>query len=823
MAAMTWATPLILALVITGAASAALAVDAGPSPAPKPGRGDELAREATALFAVSCLSCHGAERPKGGLRLDDRAALLRGGEGGPAIVPGRSADSLLLRRVRTETADAPRMPVKKAALTTEQIALLTTWIDAGAPWPAGGHWAWTAPRLPAIPVVRDQAWVRNPIDAFVLARLERDGLRPAPEAPPATLIRRLSLDLIGLPPTPEEVDTALADSAPDAWNRQIDRLLASPHHGERWATPWLDGARYGDSAGRKDATRSVWKYRDWVIDALNHDLPYDRFTIQQIAGDLLPNATVADRIATGFSRNSVDNAINDKEEERWYADVDRTNTLGTVWLGLTVGCAQCHDHKYDPIPQRDYYRLLAFFAQAEDQPLAIPLEPAVRSALDSELQQLDGWALELAARRADEVADWEAHAGKAAAKTDKVLAAALSGPAAGRDRAAKLMIAAAFLATDPDQVETVDRLRQVRRQVTEAKITTLVLAERKVLKPVPLRIAGSYSRPGEIVEPGVPTALGALPAGAARNRLGLAQWLVDGRNPLTARVAVNRIWAQHFGRGLVETAEDFGSQGRAPSHSDLLDWLACEFVAQGWSMKALHRLITGSATWRQSSARDAAAHERDGDNRLLARGARFRLSGETLRDQALSIGGLLDRGLGGPPVFPPLPAAAVDGAGGGGWKASTGRDQWRRSIYVFWKRAALHPVFGAFDAPSREFCVVRRTRTTTPLQALTMLNEPQFVAAARGLARRMIAVTGTAARIDLGWRMCLARLPVAAERAAVTTFAEAGLRRYRADPAAAALLNGGEPLPAGSSAADLAAWTLVANVLLNLDATQTQE
>jgi hypothetical protein len=704
----------------------------------------DFARDIQPIFKARCLKCHDWIKRRGQLRLDSGAYALHGGVSGKVIIPGNSRDSRLVQLITAADPDE-RMPQKGEPLSAEEIRLIRTWIDAGAHWPASEadatfapHWAYRKPVSPPVPAVRHADRVRNPIDAFVLARLEREGLQPSPEAPPATLLRRVSLDLTGLPPSPAEVDAFLADASPDAYERVVDRLLASPHYGERWARPWLDLARYADTdGGSGDSPRTMWFYRDWVIDALNRDMPFDRFTIEQLAGDLLPGATLAQQVATGFHVNAVknDEAGVDFEEVSWERLVDRVNTTATVWLGTTLACAQCHNHKYDPFTQREYYRLLAFF----------------------------------------------------------------------------------------------DNDREVGLRAPGG--VTVVLSERwKGQTPsTHMRIRGSFASKGPKVEAGVPRALHPMRPEWPLNRLGLAYWLVDRENPLVARVVVNRFWGEFFGRPLVETAEDFGTQGRPPSHPELLDWLATEFGRRDFSMKAVHRLIATSATYRQSSRVTAEVAEKDPQNLLLARGPRFRMEAEMIRDVALAASGLLSRKIGGPSVYPPQPDASgfiANNRGRADWRTSTGEDRHRRGLYTFWRRTAPHPALTSFDAPSREVTTVVRPRTNTPLQALTALNDPAFVEAARGLARRMAreATGSPRERAAHGFRLCVARAPESEELdELVRVYARERDHFTSARDAAGRLM---ADLAARADAAELpelAAWTVVASVLLNLDETLTKE
>jgi hypothetical protein len=724
--------------------------------APPVGGTVDFVRDIQPILRAHCTKCHGHAKVRGQLRLDNKSHALHGGVSGPVILPGNPRDSRLLHLIgRTDPAE--RMPQQADPLSPDKIRLLQTWIAQGAPWPDEAsvgppfapHWAYRKPTRPAPPAVKTPAWVRTPVDAFVLARLEQEGLAPAGEAARPTLLRRLALDLTGLPPTPAEVDAFVGDRRPDAYERQVDRLLASPHYGERWARPWLDLARYADTEGGSwDRERPwMWRYRDWVVQALNRDLPFDRFTLEQLAGDLLPNATLDQKIATGFHRNAVKNEEDgvDAAEVRWETLVDRVDTTATVWLGATLACARCHNHKYDPFPQADYYRLLAFFEPAEDQDL--PLETPARPTPKEEIP------------------------------------------------------------------------------------SAMVLRERPGAEPpaTHLRVRGAFVQKGERVTAATPGALSPWREGWPRNRLGLALWLLDPDNPLTARVTVNRLWAEYFGRGLVDTPEDLGTQGSRPSHPELLDWLATELVGRQWSLKAIHRTIVTSATYRQSSRLTPALRSRDPDNRLVARGPRFRLEAEVLRDQALAASGLLSRRLGGPPVFPPQPDASGALANNKAvldWTPSTGEDRYRRAIYTFWRRTAPFPMFTTFDAPSHEHVAVRRPRTNTPLQALSGLNDPAFVEAARALARRVLqeAPAEPRARATLAFRLCVARSPESGELAELARLFQQERDHFRADrEAATRLLAGLQPPPRPAEAPELAAWTVVANVILNLDETLTKE
>lgn len=750
-------------------------------------------RDIRPILSNHCLKCHGPDLKKAGLDLQDRAAVLRQLKSGNfAIVPGKSSESELLQRVTSPDEDI-RMPPKGKGerLTGAQLAKLRGWIDQGAKWEE--HWAYVKPRRPPLPEVHQWTWVRNGIDSFVLARLEREGHAPSPEADRATLIRRVSLDLIGLPPTLDEVDAFLADQSPDALEKVVDRLLDSPHYGERQALPWLDEARYADTNGyEKDDRRTIWPYRDWVMNAFNRDRPFDQFTIEQIAGDLLPNATPEQKIATGFHRNTMVNTEGgtDDEEFRVAALIDRVNTTMAVWMGTTMGCAQCHNHKYDPFTQAEYYKLFAFLNSTEDRGRGN--EPILEMPTATEV-----------------------------ARRDRINAAIV--PLRVPAITPNVLLAAALVRGAQPRVATLQR-----EGAAVKPANTLIMKELVKPRPTHILIRGSHANQGDVVSPGVPAKLHALPPNQpAANRLALARWLVDANNPLVGRVIMNRTWAQYFGRGFVDTSEDFGVQGDPPTHPELLDWLADEFARQKWGLKAMHRLIVTSATYRQSSHVTRPLVERDPYNRLFARGPRFRMYGEMVRDNALAISGLLNRKIGGPSVFPYQPDGVWNNPySGDKWITSTSGDQYRRGLYTFWRRTAPYAALMAFDAPSREVCTERRPRTNTPLQALATLNDKAFVEPAAALARRMMTeVQGTEhERAAHGFRLCVARRPSPAELERLLDLYRDNLEKYAQDPAAAkAMATSGLPEPPKAmDPAMLAAWTVVANVLLNLDETVTK-
>jgi mono/diheme cytochrome c family protein len=794
-------------------------------------------RDVKPLLAKHCVSCHAEAKPRGGLRLDTAGGALKGGRGGPSVIPGKADESSLVLAVLGE-GDTERMPLKRAPLSEAQIAILRTWIDRGAEHPndekpsvPAVHWAFVAPVHCAVPSVKDTQWPRNPIDAFILAAIEKEGIAPSPEADRATLIRRASLDLIGLPPTPEEVEAFLADTNADAYERMVDRLLASPHYGERLARQWLDLARYADSNGYSiDAPRSIWKYRDWVIDALNADLPFDQFTIDQIAGDLRPGATLADRVATGFHRNTPINQEGgiDVEQFRIESVVDRVNTTASVFLGLTMGCAQCHDHKYDPLTQKEYYQLFAFLNNCDEpempvgDPELVALRDAVQAKIDTYLKDLR----EKDSALVEKCRAWEAGLDMAGRqKQSQEVRAAFDVVADKRDEAQKAVVFAAFVDQDPSVREQRKFIAGLRRKAPHL-VTTMVVKEREKPRETHRLIQGDFTRPGEVVAPGVPAVLPPVESVlATASRMDLARWLVDPKNPLTARVTINRLWQSAFGRGLVETENDFGTQGSLPSHPELLDWLATEFIAQGWSLKAMERLIVTSATYRQSSRLrpDLAAVDRD--NRKLARQSRLRLDAELVRDAALRASGFLTSTIGGPSVYPPQPDGVMSlGQMRREWKADAGADRYRRGMYTFLWRATPHPLLTVFDAPDATRACTRRVRSNTPLQALTLLNDEAFFEFAQALAARVLKESpeNDTARLTQAFRLCLSRSPNEKELRRLQEL----LAQQRAESGSGATTIE-HPMPDDGAAfagnSEQAPWIGVARVLLNLDEFITRE
>ncbi len=694
------------------------------------------------------------------------------------------------------------------------------------------HWAFVAPVRPAVPRLDPQWRAANPIDAFVHARLAKDQIRPSSEADRVTLIRRLSLDLTGLPPSIEAVDAFVQDRDPDAYERVVDQLLASPHYGERWGRWWLDSARYADSNGYSvDAQRSVWKYRDWVIHALNRDISFEQFTLWQLAGDLVETNSLPPRasalepvIATGFHRNTQINQEGgiDPEQFRVESVMDRVNTTATVWLGITLGCAQCHDHKFDPFTQREYYQFYAFFNStvedghgkgAPDGMLEIPDEMEGASDAAKQLVEAEADIERYLNTKGSELANWERSlTDEQKAKLENEVRKALGKPFAEMAAKQKRVVFAAFKPDDAEFKQRNTKLAQLERSQPKP-VTTLVM--RELPKPRETRVftKGDFTRPAAAVTPGVPAILHSFVTRTNANRGDLARWLVDTNNPLTARVIVNRVWQQYFGRGLVQTENDFGAQGSAPTHPDLLDWLACEFmqptIRQGdkparWSLKHLHRLIVNSATYRQSSKARADLAVNDPENQLLARQNRLRLDAEIVRDVGLTASGLLSPSIGGPSVFPPQPDGVMNlGQSRREWKPSSGSDRYRRGMYTFFWRATPHPTLSVFDAADGFSTCTRRIRSNTPLQALTLLNDEAFHEFAEAFANRVLQseIKSDTDRIDYAFRLCLARTPSSSERQRLMDL----LKHDSAE------------------ANSPSAWTAVARVLLNLDETMTRE
>jgi hypothetical protein len=803
-------------------------------------------RDIRPILSKRCFACHGPEKRRSGLRLDGMSFLHQGGDRGPAVIPGKAAESLLVHAVAGDDPDVAIMPPKGERLSHEEVSLIRAWIDQGThavtqetktkpAVPASHHWAFQPVVRPPLPLVRDMSWIRNPIDRFILARLESKGIHPAPEADRATLLRRLSLDLTGLPPTLADVDGFIAnDRRPGAYEQCVERLLASPSYGERWGRHWLDAAAYADSGGSEsDFPLPLWKYREWVIDALNRDLPFDRFVVEQLAGDMLPNATVDQKIATGFLCTAMFDGVRGMNEiARLQMTIDRVNMVGTVFLGLTLGCAQCHSHKFDPISQREYYQFFAFLDSIDDgrqeMELASPEEIARRDAVRAQVAALEQErkAYEQAAVARQDA--WEAALdGAARARLAPELQSALKIAPARRTEPQKTAVRTAFLAQDPgdqQRSQTIKTLRDREPKFVKAH----VLKELATPRTTHVLRRGELYQPGDPVSADVPSVLPPVSAAKGRSRLDMARWLVQPKHPLTSRVIVNRVWERYFGIGLVPTEDNFGLSGEPPSDAELLDWLASEFVEQGWSFKGLHRLIVGSATYRQSSHVRPELGAVDPSNRLLARQSRLRLEAEAIRDVALSVSGLLSHKIGGPSVFPYQPKGIMAGrADRGEWVESPGADRFRRGMYTHFWRLTPHPFLRLFDAPDAIAACTRRIRTNTPLQALTLLNDPTFNECARALVDRLREdfPQGDRERLRGAFQLCLAREPTAEELRKVERYLidqrrelATGTGGGSASPAA-----GPQGLVGDAHPTKDLEWLGFARALLNLDEFITRE
>jgi len=819
----------------------------------------DYSRDIRPILADRCYACHGPNEDarESGLRLDVRErALAEADSGKRAIVPRKPRASEMIRRILAEDADE-RMPPPHShkTLTPSEIEKLRQWIHQGADWRE--HWAFLAPVAPELPLVKNEAWPRTPIDYFVLARLEQSGWAPSSEADKETLVRRVTLDLTGLPPTLEEIDAFLADQSPQAYERLVDRLIESPRFGEHMARYWLDAVRFGDSFGRHmDPMWDMWPYRDWVIKAYNSNKPYDQFITEQLAGDLLPDPTDQQLVATGFNRLHISYGEGTVLPEEAFVGnvVDRVVTTGTVLMGLTLECSKCHDHKYDPLKMTDFYSLFAYFNSIDGEPQfqrpELPFEPtltyvkpeaksryAMLAARASEIEK-DIAALRTATAESTEYANWLAEE-------------------PGRKRDEKLLDG--YLKDHVEKFRQLEeQLASVQRDKGEISCTTMIWKERKEPRPAQVLNRGEYDQPGASVERSTPPFLPPLPEGSPRNRLGLAQWLVSREHPLTARVAVNRFWQQVFGVGIVKTSDDFGSQGEAPSHPHLLDWLAVEFIQDGWDVKQLMKRIVLSAAYRQTSRVRSAEfgvrseqeltpdsslrtphstlrtpHSADPENRLLGRGPRFRLDAEILRDQALYVSGLLVERQGGPSVKPPQPdglwlaVSAGDSEGTQKFTQDVGPEKvHRRTLYTFIKRTAPPPQLAILDAPSREAACVRRERTNTPLQALLLLNDPQYFEAARALAERVLSDANHSPKEDAAtmFRVAVGRRAEEKELAELLDLYQSSLAHFERNTGEAnKLLTVGERPPlANLPVARLAALTTVGNLVLNLDETLTK-
>jgi hypothetical protein len=763
-----------------------------------PGTTGDFTESIRPIFVRHCLRCHGLGQQKGGLRLDHRDAALRGGKSGPLLVPGKSKDSLLIKRLTAEDADQ-RMPAQTDALLPHEIDSIRRWIDQGAIWSQAevntvpspfAHWSFQPIRAPKPPDLRRPGWVRDPIDTFILARLERLRVTPSAEADRPTLIRRLSLDLTGLPPTPAEVRDFVDDTRPDAYERLVDRLLASPHFGERWAGHWLDLARYGDSDGyeQDDPRPYAYRWRDWVIQAINADMPFDQFTIEQLAGDLLPGATAAQILATGFHRNAPTNREGgiDEEEARVQTIVDRVNTTGTVWLGLTVGCAECHSHKFDPLTHSEYYQLFAFFNDAVDE-INIPGTPT-RADLEQQTKAVKAYEERLNSFRA--------------------------------------RLKKAAPAEVPRIQQFLKRLEKTGPPRLEVRLAVFGNASKR--RQTYVHLGGDYRKRALQVAPAAPAVLPKLVSrhreGEPPDRLDLARWLVSPSHPLTARVEANRIWQYLFGVGIVATPDDFGTQGEPPSHPDLLDHLASRLIQSGWSRKALVRAIVCSSTYRQESAHRTDLGAIDPHNRLVHHQNRFRLEAEIVRDVTFATAGLLDQTIGGPGVRPAVPESFQNFAYRFRWTTDPPSVAYRRGMYIFYQRNMVFPMLRTFDRSDTNLTCVWRERSNTPLQALTLLNDPQFMDAYRALGLQLLRAPDRTVGERIGdlFIRCLGRKPSAEEQRVLVELFERWREHYRKNPESATAL-AATARDANASQAEIAAAIGVVRVMMNTDKFHSRE
>lgn len=807
----------------------------------------EFNRDIRPIFSDNCFACHGPDKNKrkANLRLDLEESLFgpKGSDRGETaiLMPGKPDESELFRRI-TATDEKVRMPQAKFGkrLSTRQIELIRQWILQGAKWQK--HWSLIPPQRPEIPTIEESSEALQPIDRFILARMKQEGLKPVPEADKRTLVRRLYFDLIGLPPTYEDVDAFLADSSPDAYERLIDHLLASSHYGERMALYWLDLVRYGDTGGyHSDNHRDVYLYRDYVIQAFNSNKAFDQFTIEQLAGDLLPQATREQKIASGYNRllmTTEEGGAQPKEYAAKYA-ADRVRNASAVWLGVTMGCAECHDHKFDPFKTKEFYRFAAFFADIQEKPVGRQDQTPLPNRQQTEqLRRLEEQIVPLQKQLAAAQEQWEQGLRlPEMRRLPKNVTDILLAEPAKRNEKQKGQLTAYYQSLVPEHKSDFERLAELqknRKAIQDTVQTTLISI---AVPPREMRVLprGNWlSDAGETVTPGVPASLSPplavfMPDEKQRaTRLDLARWLLAADNPLTARVFVNRLWKLMFGQGLVKTLEDFGSQGASPTHPELLGWLALEFRESGWNVKHMIKMMAMSRTYRQSSAADPELRRRDPYNQWLARQNSFRLDAEMVRDDALAISGLLSRKIGGPSVKPYQPA--------GYWSflnfpkreydSDHGENQYRRGLYTYWQRTFPHPSLLAFDAPSREECTVDRPRSNTPLQALVLLNDPTYVEAARVFAERIVRQGGNATKDRIQFAVCqaLARSATDEEAKLLEALLKKHLEEFKADKSSAeALLHVGDrPQPKDIDVPELAAWTSLARVILNLHETITR-
>lgn len=753
--------------------------------------GLRFGRDILPILSTSCYACHGPDQAErqANLRFDIEADAKAEHDGGTPIVPGKPDESTLIQRIASTDPEVMMPPPDSHKdLELAQIQTLTRWIAEGAEW--GRHWSFE-------PVARPQLSIpagNSPIDVLVATTLARKGLTQSPAAESHQLARRVWLDVIGVPPTIAAADEFSANPNDAAYENMIDGLLASPRFGEHWARMWMDLARYADTKGyEKDLGRTMWPYRDWLVNSINADMPLDQMTLEQLAGDLLPNPTHDQLTATAFHRNTMSNdeGGTDDEEFRTVAVKDRVDTTMQVWMGLTAGCAKCHTHKYDPISQAEYYSLYSVLNQTQDadRPDDSPTQEIMSPAIEESRNRL-------AAKSAD-------------LKSQLAIATTVNLPEAS-----------------PEQRRLIDEIAATNKELESVnssipRVPVMRALDADKLRPTHIHRRGNFLDPGEEVAAGLPAAFHKLPDSTPMNRLALAQWLMSPENTLTPRVWANRIWARLFGIGIVETEEDFGALGALPTHPELLDWLAAEFRDNGWSLKKLVKTILMSHTYRQSSAVTAELRAIDPRNEYFSRGARFRLSAETVRDESLAVSGLLSEKMGGPPVMPPQPDGMWRSTyNGQKWVNAEGEDRFRRALYTYLKRTTPYPSMTTFDGGSGEVCQIRRIRTNTPLQALVTLNDPVFLEAAGALANRMAAIEGNPAdRAEHGLRLALIRPIQEGESLPLTTLLQDVQKSYSAKnlDATSLIHSSRTTTPNGMSDAEFASWIVVANTILNLD------
>lgn len=799
----------------------------------------DYASQIKPILVKNCISCHGFEKQKGGLRLDAGASIIKGGNSGPILIPGKSNESKILHAVEGKDPETRMPPMPKALISKEQSALIATWVDQGAfiakqdmvassvvKKTPSTHWSFQPLVKPIVPSDNSAGWARAPIDVFIYEQMRKEGLSPAKEADSLALLRRVYLDLTGIPPSHLEVDAFLNDKFPGAYERAVDRALASPRYGEKWARFWLDLARYADSDGyEKDTGRPfAWRYRQWVVDALNADMPFDQFAIEQLAGDLLKNSNAEQKAATGFHRNTLTNKEGgvDQEQFRVEAVVDRANTTAKVFLGLTLGCAQCHDHKYDPVSQREYYQFFAFFNS--DTEVNIPAAPLpgeqeiFAKKLKEHQSKVAAIKATLDARKKDLEKDLDQWVAKLKPESLPVKLKSVIGLEASKRTDVQKNDLINHRASLDEKAKGIQKQIADLEKAAPAPTMAQALALGKERK-TNIHIRGDFLRKGVEVDPETPAVLPTLMFKEKPNRLDLAQWITDKENPLTRRVISNWVWHKFFGRGIVTTLEDFGTQGEKPSNPQLLDYIAFSLGENNWSLKSLHRLIVTSAVYRQSSIVEPANLKKDPYNVFLSRQPRVRLDAEGVRDVFLSVSGLVDQRIGGQSVKPPQPPgiSELTYANAVKWNESTGLDRYRRGLYIWFQRTSPYPTLMLFDAPDSNIACVRRERSNTPLQALALMNDIAFYECSKSLGLSLASSGLSIERtIRKAFVDCLSRFPTESEMLQIKNLFDEFKKHYESNPdQAKKVLGNGEGL--NGDVVLSASWIAFARVLLNLD------